>query len=464
MLGINETARNDFKREIIKYLESKGKIKAELLSKIEKRFCALNSKYKVKKREFLDSLISMMIKHLIEILIVVPSRITWEKHHFSDFEYLEQNDYIIRRVSKSGSVIIKPNADLDYFFNSIGINFDNEEKLNSLVEKLKIDINTIPDIKYHTIIFYPIGSDKINLFEPLEQDYVVNICSLNSPKKHEIYDKIKFPIEEQLSSINLIQSYRINYMCFYITLIENIQYCIKELQENVNGYNNQYNEINEFIRKFAYYCISYVKSDWVYIKDPNPYRWETFFKFFEIPIKIFSLKFLSINFYGKMFECSTNFKFGIFVKKEFKEDIKSLKNYGFQELHGEDNEIYDCVGLDLKINLPCPTIEHFYFLYKYICYYYQFLLFFHAFRYVKKIRPQIQFSDNESRLYVNFLPVMKQLFNIDEMKIQKVINFKYITINPDELELIYNKFLFSNIKSIEKRLSSYFLLRCSRGF
>ena len=60
-----------------------------------------------------------------------------------------------------------------------------------------------------------------------------------------------------------------------------------------------------------------------------------------------------------------------------------------------------------------------------------------------------------------FLPIMEPLFDVTKEKVSKRLVFSYYTLNPNELETLYNKFLVSKIRNIEKKLFNYFLLRCS---
>ena len=119
------------------------------------------------------------------------------------------------------------------------------------------------------------------------------------------------------------------------------------------------------------------------------------------------------------------------------------------------------IGLDMKIYVPCPSIEHYYFLGKYIIYYHLFLLFNHASNYIKKVKKQIKITNREQTLYKIFLPVMQPLFGVTNEKISSSLVFSYYTLDQDELEVIYNKFLVNKIRNIEKKLFNYFLLRCS---
>ena len=54
---------------------------------------------------------------------------------------------------------------------------------------------------------------------------------------------------------------------------------------------------------------------------------------------------------------------------------------------------------------------------------------------------------------------MESMLNIQDKRIIKKVIFKYYTFNPNELEIIYNKFLLDEVKFIEKKMFSYFIIR-----
>ena len=51
------------------------------------------------------------------------------------------------------------------------------------------------------------------------------------------------------------------------------------------------------------------------------------------------------------------------------------------------------------------------------------------------------------------------LFDVKDGKINKRLIFNYYVLDSDELETLYNHFLVRNVKKIEKKLYSYFLIR-----
>ena len=464
MISHDKSNLIELEKSILEYLTSKGRIRACLLHKLEKRFCKPDSKIRIKKVSLISCLFSMMRKRIIDIIIFEPFEIKWEERNLRNLDYLKDGPYYIRKFTYLENSLFKKNERReDYFFDSRILDFDNNEKIINVISKLSNLLKKVPELKYKTVIYYPKNSEPLNIYETYAGNYDLEFIDLKSPSPPVgIFHKIGVNLEDQKADLTIIQSYRINYMCLYITLIETIQKAIMEIQEDGENLDRNKEMLKDLTRKFAYNCIMYVKSDWVEIREPNPYRWETFFKFFNLPFRIINLAFRSLKFHGRTFESLSNFKYCIYIKKRDQNHIKYLKDLGYEVFSDYNLKDKVAIGLDLEIFIPCPTIEHFYFLYKYLFYYHLFLLFKHSFTYLLKTEQNIKFSDKEQMLYKVFLPVMESLFNIRDNKITNKLIFKYYTFNPDELEIIYNKFLVNNVKKIEKKMFDYFFFRFSK--
>ncbi|MFX1258995.1 MAG: hypothetical protein ACFFAN_14145 [Promethearchaeota archaeon] len=460
MLKVLDPKIIELKERVITYLKSKSVIRAVLLHKLEKRFCKSNSEFKVQKEVLISCLLFMMNERKIDIIIPELFKISWNKRFLENLMFLEEGIYFIRNFSNINEDFSKSLNKNNYYFDSRKLDFKKEDEIKEVIKNLKLIIKKIPQIKNKMIIYYPNGSKPLNIYDPLKTtSYNLKFMDFKEKSQFSLNSKIAISLEQQKSYLAIIKSYRKNYMCFYITLIESIQKSILDIQKQKDKIKNYKKILRDFIKKFAYYCIMYVRSDWVEIDKPNPYRWETFFKHFKIPFKIITLDFKSIKFLGRTFESWCNFKYCIFIKKNFQEVIKNLKKFGYTVFTDENYGDKIAVGLDLETYIPCPTIEHFYFLFKYIYYYHLFLLFNHSFTYIKKVRPNIKLTEKERMLFKLFLPVMESLFNIQINKISNKLVFNYYTFNPDELEIIYNKYLLSNIKVIEKKLYNYYLIK-----
>ena len=465
MISLNKPCPIELKKSILEYLVSKGRIRACLLYKLEKKFCKPNSKERIKKVNLISCLFSMMRKRIIHIIIFEPYEIKWEKENLRNLEYLKDGPYYIRKFTYLENLLFKKSERRgNYIFDSRIINSDDNDKILNIISKLSNLFKKVPELKYKTVIYYPKNSEPLNIYKPFEGNYDLEFPDFKSPSPPVgNFQKIEVNLVDQKSDLNIIQSYRINYMCLYITLIEMIQKTIMEIQEDRDNLDRNRELLQDLTRKFAYNCIMYVKSDWVEIKEPNPYRWETFFQLFNLPFRIINLDFKSIKFHGRTFESLTNFKYCIYIKKRDQNHIKHLKALGYEEFSDYNLEDKVAIGLDLEIFIPCPTIEHFYFLYKYIFYYHLFLLFRHSFTYLLKTHQNIKFSEREQMLYKIFLPIMESLFSIhDDNHITNKLIFNYYTFNPDELEIIYNKFLLNNLKKIETKMYNYFIIRFNK--
>ncbi|MFX1276824.1 MAG: hypothetical protein ACFFBP_18260 [Promethearchaeota archaeon] len=453
---------NDINKNILKYLDSKGKIKACLLHKLINHFCSVNSKYRVNKKYLFSCLLSLLSERKIEIIIVEPFDVEWKIDYVRNFTFLKAGRYYVRTFHK----FIYPNMENFtnnyYIFDSRGLDFKNKSNREKICNGLLEIIKKNKNIKYKMIIYYPQNSNKLIIHEHLETPFQLSFDAINPPI-NQIYQgsKLSFKLEKQRSNLSIIKAFRSKYMCFYITLIESIHQVIIKFQEENRNFENNSKKLNESIKKFGYYCINYVNSDWVEIKKSNPYRWETFFRLFKFPFKILNLEFKTIRFYGRTFETANRFKFCIFIKKNHQDVISKLKNRGYEELANISEDKFIAIGLEQEICLPCPSIEHFYFIAKYICYFQLFLLFYHSFEYLKDINPKLRLTSKERNIFEIFFPVIDQLFDVSKEYVSKLLVFKYYTLNSDELEIIYNNILVNNVKLIETKMYKYFLIKHS---
>ena len=400
---------------------------------------------------------SILKTRKIEIIIAEPFDVDWKLTQVSDFKFLKKGEYLTRTFHEWNDPNISDIPSMEYLFDSRRIDFKNDAIINDSIAWLKMVIKKVPRIKYKMMIYFPEESRKINIYENLEEAYNLDFTSILPPKSL-IYDgpKIDIYLDEQKENSKIVQAYRSNYMCLYITLIEAIQEAIVKaqiLKEDI---------LKELVRKFAFYCIMFVKSDWVETTEGNPYRWETFFQAFRLPFKILNLEFKTMKFHGRTFESTDRYRYCIFIKKNELDLIQRLKGLGYEEFKEENTKNLVAIGMDHDIYIPCPSIEHFFFVFKYICYYHAFLLFHHSFDYMKEIRPEFRLSRKEESLHEMFYPVMNDLFNIKSSTISKTLVFKYYTLDSRELEIIYNNFMISRIKQVETKLFKYFILKYSK--
>ena len=400
---------------------------------------------------------SILKTRKIEIIIAEPFDVDWKLTQVSDFKFLKKGEYLTRTFHEWNDPNISDIPSMEYLFDSRRIDFKNDAIINDSIAWLKMVIKKVPRIKYKMMIYFPEESRKINIYENLEEAYNLDFTSILPPKSL-IYDgpKIDIYLDEQKENSKIVQAYRSNYMCLYITLIEAIQEAIVKaqiLKEDI---------LKELVRKFAFYCIMFVKSDWVETTEGNPYRWETFFQAFRLPFKILNLEFKTMKFHGRTFESTDRYRYCIFIKKNELDLIQRLKGLGYEEFKEENTKDLVAIGMDHDIYIPCPSIEHFFFVFKYICYYHAFLLFHHSFDYMKEIRPEFRLSRREESLHEMFYPVMNDLFNIKSSTISKTLVFKYYTLDSRELEIIYNNFMISRIKQVETKLFKYFILKYSK--
>ena len=87
-------------REILKFLESRGTIKAALLHKIESYFCNPKSKYNLSRDVLIDFLLNMMKEKLIDIIIPELFKVKWKKRNLSKLRFLKDGNYYCRIFTK----------------------------------------------------------------------------------------------------------------------------------------------------------------------------------------------------------------------------------------------------------------------------------------------------------------------------------------------------------------------------
>ncbi len=443
-------------KNIISYLKSKGKIRAALLSKLIKDFCYRKSAINIQKseNELIEILLKMLRYRIIDIIIPELFDKFWEKKSIKNLKYFKDGIYYLseyRGIKKENF----PQINNEYF-NSKKMNFNNLAILKNQILQLKKLITKNPNLHKKTIIYYPKNSDPLTIYDNNSKiNYKLNNLDFKlNNSDFKIQEKLIYPLKEQRFNLSIMGKYRNSYMCFYIPLIESIQKRIMDLQNFRNVKNKSL--IDSFTQKFAYYCQMYVNSDWVDISEPNSSRWESFFRYFKIPIKILSFKFQLLKFHGGVFEVGAELKLRSLFKKKKTNCMDDIKATGLKLLKNSNKNIE--IGLDIDFFLPCPSIEYFYFITKYFYFYHLFLLFHYT---VPYINGKNKFSIKEQNLYEIFLPVLNDLFIMNKRKFNEKLIFKYYTFNPNELELIYNKFLLEKIKFIEKKLYTYFIIRSS---
>ncbi|TXT61848.1 MAG: hypothetical protein BAJALOKI3v1_740007 [Promethearchaeota archaeon] len=442
---------------VLDYINHKGRIKAALLQKIENRVFDKRFKINIMQEELYEILIELIENKRLHLIIPELVFVGWKKMFFKDLIYFEKGEYYKRAFDYDVKNNIKNNSNVKYYFDSRKCKITKE-----FVRNLKILIENRPEIKSKIIFYIPNNSLPICIYEddfelfPIDKTGVVKnkkYCDKNINQKK----KLEYPIEDQVSDLKIIESYRKKFMCFYITLIESIQYEIMKQQKDVIKIRKYEEKLCNNIEKFGYYCFHYMKSDWIEA-EPNPLRWETFFNILKSPIKILNFNFESLEFHGRTFKCLINLKLGIKISKERKILIDYLEKENFSQFKSNKDTQEVLMGKNINLNVPCPSIEYLYFVVKYFFYYNMFRFFSYSFSLFQEKNHDINLTDKEKNLYKIFFPVLGCLFNYKDDD----FNFKYYTLNADELEIIYNKFLLNEVKSIEKKMFKYFLLKFSK--
>jgi len=447
--------KKEFEKKLLEFLKSRGRLKVAILSKIEKHFCSEKSIFRILESTLYDALISLVHQKKIDLIIIKPFQVTWTEEFLSRMRYLKDGTYYTRKIE---------NINLNYKTLSLYGNYlFDSRKFRGEKKEVKYLRLLIADsvLKDKTLIIYGRKRMPLCLFENMDNIYYAYKKRYKNSFIMEDFLKISIPLNLQDVILSGIKSYRKNFMCSYITLIETLHNSIINYQQKKINLNSNKDYIN-LINRFAHYSILFLKSNWVEIKEASVNRWETFFKFFNIPINLLDGQIQSIDFFGRVFETDGYSPLCIYINKYDKDTIKGLVEKGYQILNRPEIDNQIPVGLELKTQVLCPAIEYYFFIYKYVIYYYLFKLFYDARDYIRKIKINLTFSKKELEIYKLFEPVMYSFFDFDPNKISEKLKFNYITYNADELEILYNIHLMKNARIIEKKLYQYFLFRHSR--
>ncbi len=440
----------NIEQEVLRFLDSRGSIRAALLHKIEKHFCGQKSIINLRKEFLLSCLWQIAKDKKIEIIIPELFRVKWSQKKLTNLKYLKDGIYLCRKFPMIRNKLLKSILN-NYYFDSRKRSFS---ELDQGIEYLKLILEKVRNFNKKIIIYNPLGSNPLDIYEEKAQfNYKLQKANFQIKQDNMIKEKLDIPSEDRAEALAVVQGYRSRYMCFYIPLIESILKTIEYIQVHKEDLSDYEKVLQDYTEKFAYNCIEFVKSDYIEI-EPNPLRWESIFNYLDLPIKILEYDFKYIKFHGRTWENYQILKICIYIEKQKSSIIKKLKKLGYEEFPEENYDDLIAIGLNIEIYYPCSTIEHIYFLSKFICFYYLFLLFYHSFEYIKEVKPKIRFTKKEKSLYTKFLPVLTKLFNLNESesKVSRKLVFKYYTLDPDELEIIFNHFLIKRLKEIEKKL------------
>lgn len=453
----NPAEKAEMENELKNYLKQKGKIKAALFYKLEKEF----RKRDISNKALIIFILKLLKKRKIDILLPKLYKKCLRKTYIKGSKHLEDGYYFTSNYKEINDLNI--NDDLPgrvkdlYYFDTRKINKIKSSDLRKLENFLLKSFKKSLIKKRLIILLRP--NNYARIFKKFEIGYDLN-WNWNKKVRKRKYKKIKISQEKQKSNIEIIKNYRKKNMCFYIPLIEAIHQKIIKVQKNLRVKEGGFKELKGLIRIFAFYCTMFGTSSWIEIEKPNPYKWETFFKTHKLPIKIINISMKSLKFYEKIFEAHIIVKFCIFIDSKNKILIKRLNNYGYKVLDSLSSKTETAIGSKISVYLPCPAIEYFFFIVKYICYYHLFLLLSRVFAHLDHDNDKfIYLNKKEKEFYKLFIPVLKPLFNLNEGKIQNKYYFNYFDSDVNILEILLNHFLIPEVKRIELTLFRYFIIQ-----
>lgn len=268
-----------------------------------------------------------------------------------------------------------------------------------------------------------------------------------------------FDYNEQMGIIDLLKLFRKKAMCQYAILMEtlifryfnwgNKEIIIQELEKTANNFIN-----NTYLAK----------------KKTNPESWDDFFKVLGIPLSIDAIKAYNLREYNGFFIMDINIKYSYQVDDRISvqsELVHYLLKLGYNKLGISDTENPNSkknsgirVGYETRISFPFTFEEQFFFLGKYFMFYNLFTMWRHICDFYRTIYHDIDdmiWLLRDRKIADTFYDVIDDFFNVESVNFPRDFFWKYdfSTLDRDLVNVLFNKFLFSRMKKIEKKLSLY---------
>ncbi len=271
-----------------------------------------------------------------------------------------------------------------------------------------------------------------------------------------------FPSYIQKNTIDLLNSFRREYMCQYGVIFENLKYeHDKIINKNPKINPNRNKKSVSILLKMKSIIEKFSSEKFVHISYKDREKWESFFNLFEIPIWIDDIKIKSIQYNNGFYIADTCVQYSYhFIKNsEQSQESHDLINYLLNIGYKVQNDISDsyAIGYEFSYNFPYTIEEQLYFQAKFLYNYNLFALWDNiAIFYMQKSednnRNKLLTNDLKFHLYIKH--VVEELFQIHFKEFDKVpfhfcFKHSYDCLNKDIVDILYNRFLFSKIQKIE---------------
>jgi len=449
---------DEIKHKIINEIFSHYRLGAILYIWAHRLCCHLSLENPISETDFIDILLDMIKSKEIDIIIPDPFLIKWEKKNLNNLKFVNDGVHYVRKFCYINDNVVNNSNKNEPLIDTRKIDKKDKEILNSIAQQIKYIIKKFPEMKEKIILSSP------DIKKPIKLHFIDNIYEINREEKIQIDNqKIKsnqdqkkntVSLEEQEAAIETIKKYRQNFMCVYITLIETIQKELSYLQKYKSKIENYSELFKEALDAFKTYSILFAEETWTESSIPLQNG---------IKIKTGKLYYTSLNFKNDIFYIEGIQEYWALFEKKRNPGLKEfLLKQGYIEMGIDEDTSLTNIGLKLKLNFSINTIEQFFFLCKYLFIGNLFHLFFLINFFFKEKGDLTKLTEKKDNLSELFIPVLKPFFNINQVKPLKRIQFAFESVNRDELNILYNKFLFYNAREIEKRLRTFQLFYKSK--
>ncbi len=437
----------EIKKSIIKEISS-HRLGAVLYIEIFNFICSSKSPNPISEKILYEILFEMIKSKELDLIIPDPFLIKWEKKNLKNLSYLQDNDYYVRNFHYINDKLINNSNKNQPLIDTRNLNKDKSGKIELIAEKFINIISKFPRIKEKIIFSLPNKSPSIKLHfidNIFEREKLEEKSFDTRNKKVDIKnDKIVIKLKEQEDAIEIIKNYREKYVCVYITLIETIQKELSYLEKyksKIDNYEEIYSDILEAFKK---YSILFAEEAWT--EDSITVQKG-------IAIKTGKLYYSSVVFKEEFFFIKGTQEYWVlFDKKKFPGLLDFLLKLGYEEMGIDKKNDLNRVGSKLTIEFPISNVEQLFFLCKYIFMANLFHLLFLINSFFKVNGDLVKLEKKRDNLSEIFLPILRPLFNINQVKPVKKITFAFLDVNKDEINIIFHRFLFFNSRKVEQKL------------
>lgn len=286
------------------------------------------------------------------------------------------------------------------------------------------------------------------------------------------------PISEQQRIVETLKLFRNKYLCQYGEILEHL--CFKlQNEQNTNNRERLISSIHEIMTKFTKIHVQNIQY-----ADIN--KWECFFNVFNIPISADLVEIESLTYCKSFFIMRIRIRYGYQIgRKSEKGDnigtgesevqlVSHLQRLGYKIY--EDGDLVK-IGYEFSYDLPYSFEEQVWFHAKYLINYNLFVLWNNICGFRNKQKnsefghpessksetsdaPQ-EFYKWDEKIPKTLKNIVRNLFIVRFRNFPMDIKFRFTLdgLSKNDVDIIYNKYLFAKIKDVEQKLRKYMHLR-----